>query len=156
MPLMFGMLRNIVPSLPLFVSPQHWFAGNGGLPRVVYLAEVCLTQPLRDPDLDLLALDLLALVALAALAALVALAALAALAALCLLDLDRPFDRVLGILPFFCPLCNHFFFYSEEGFFFYARKKKRQKNKNKKLSSDRVSARCKHKTPSSTKKGAGI
>lgn len=76
MPLMLGMLRYIAPSLPFFVSPQHWFAGNGGLPRVVYLADVCLThRPLRDPDLALgrLVLD-------------------AALG-----RLDRPFDRVLGI-----------------------------------------------------------
>ena len=90
MPLMLGMLRYIAPSLPLFVSPQHWFAGNGGLPRVVYLADVCLThRPLRDPDLALgrLVLD-------------------AALG-----RLDRPFDRVLGIILFFFlpAMYAHFF-----------------------------------------------
>jgi hypothetical protein len=95
MPLMLGVLRNIVPSLPLFVSPRHWFAGNGGLPRVVYRAEVCLThRPLRDPELDLLVLDLLVLDAA--------------------LGLDRPFDLVLqwarvgiyffSVLPPQCPI----------------------------------------------------
>jgi hypothetical protein len=34
-------------SLPRFVIPQHWFAGNAGLSRLVYLADHCLAQP-RD------------------------------------------------------------------------------------------------------------
>ena len=37
----------IFPSLPRFVIPQHWFAGNAGLSRLVYLADRCLAQP-RD------------------------------------------------------------------------------------------------------------
>lgn len=58
-PLLFGVLRYIVPSLPFFVSPQHWFAGNGGLSRVVYFADVCRThRPLRAPDLALASLVL--------------------------------------------------------------------------------------------------
>jgi hypothetical protein len=37
--------------LPRFVSPQHWFAGNGGLSRVVYFADVCRThRRLLDPE----------------------------------------------------------------------------------------------------------
>jgi hypothetical protein len=53
MPLLFGMLRYIVPSLPFLVSPQHWFAGYGGLSRDVYFADVCFVQRGRDPDLAL-------------------------------------------------------------------------------------------------------
>ena len=51
MPRLLGTLRYIVPSFPLLVAPQHWFAGNGGLFRVVYFAEVCRTH--RDIGLDL-------------------------------------------------------------------------------------------------------
>lgn len=50
------MLRYIVRSLPRLVCPQHWFAGNGGLPRFVYFADVCLAHP-RDLVPDVLALD---------------------------------------------------------------------------------------------------
>ena len=50
------MLQYIVRSLPRLVSPQHWFAGNGGLPRFGYFADVCLAHP-RDLVPDVLALD---------------------------------------------------------------------------------------------------
>ena len=52
MPFLLGTLQYIVPSLPFFVAPRHWFAGNGGLPRVVYFAEVCLTHRRRVFDLE--------------------------------------------------------------------------------------------------------
>ena len=50
------MLQYIVRSLPRLVCPQHWFAGNGGLPRIAYFADVCLAHP-RDLVPDVLALD---------------------------------------------------------------------------------------------------